>query len=235
MAEQKTKKSKVDPDVFVRRTLIGRKIGMTQIFADDGTVAPVTVVEAGPCIVVQVKSSEGKDGYDAAQIGFEEKKKNVKKPQLGHFEKAGVVPKKRLSEVKLKSRDHGLVPGTELTVDIFEGVKKIDVRGTSKGKGFAGTIKRWHFTRGPASHGSMNVRQPGSIGCSADPSRVFKGTHMPGHMGRNGRTCRNLKLVKIDKKKNLLFIGGSVPGPKGGFVEIMASREKAKKTRPGNS
>ena len=231
MADKKTEKSGIDADVFARRTLLGRKVGMTQVFDDEDSVSPVTLIEAGPCTVVQVKSSKGKDGYDAVQIGFREKSKNIKKPQLGHFKKASVPAYEKLREVRLKKPDHGLAPGVELTVEIFEGIEKVDIQGISKGRGFAGTIKRWHFSRGPESHGSMNVRQPGAIGCSADPSRVFKGTHMAGHMGNKTRTCRNLRLVKIDRERNLLYVRGSVPGPNGGYVQITASRVKAKKTQ----
>ena len=230
MAQQKTEK-KVDPDLFVQMKLLGRKLGVTQVYQEDGTCVPVSVVEVGPCVVVQVKSSNGKDGYDAVQIGYLEKAKNVPKPQRGHFEKAGVKPVHLLFEVKLKSSDHKLKPGTELTVELFDEVKKVNVSGISKGKGFAGTIKRWHFKQGPRSHGSMNIRQPGSIGASADPARVFKGQHLPGQLGAKRATCRNLKLFKIDKESNLLLIEGSVPGPRGGFVEVAASRAKKKKTR----
>lgn len=227
MAEKKKQKSeeKLDPAVFVRRRLLGRKVGMTQIYQEDGSCVPVTVVEAGPCTVVQVKKSNENDNYDAVQIGFAQKKK-VSKPLRGHFEKAGVEPLRLLVELRLRSGGHDLKPGSKLTVDIFEGIKKVDVSGISKGKGFAGTIKRWHFKRGPASHGSMNIRQPGAIGQSADPSRVFKGVHMPGHLGAKRATCRNLKLVKIDQESNLLLIEGSVPGPKGSLVEVAASLVK---------
>lgn len=228
--EEESQPEKVNADVFVSRKLLGRKVGMTQLFIE-GKVVPVTVVQAGPCTIVQVKSSEGKDGYDALQIGFGKKNKNVAKPQRGHFEKAGVEPQQRLREVRVKEGEHGLKPGSKLTVDMFEDVPKVDVSAISKGKGFAGTTKRWHFKLGPASHGSMNIRQPGAIGQSSNPSRVFKGLHMAGHMGARRATCRNLKLVKIDKEKNLLLIMGSVPGPNGCFVEVTASLVKKKRTQ----
>lgn len=230
MAEKTKSQEKIDPAVFLRRKLLGRKVGTTQIFNENGVCVPVTVVEAGPCKVVQVKSAE-KDGYDAVQIGFMQKDKNISKPLRGHFEKAGVEPMHHLAEVRLKDGGHQLLNGTELTVELFEGVEKVDVTGISKGKGFAGTIKRWHFKQGPVSHGSMNVRQPGSIGQSASPSRVFKGIHMSGHMGAKQKTCRNLKLVKIDRDNNLLLIKGSVPGPSGGFIEVSASHTAKAKSR----
>jgi large subunit ribosomal protein L3 len=228
-AEKKTEKTKLDPDVFVRTKLLGRKLGMTQLYEEDGTCVPLCIVEAGPCTVVQIKSSE-RDGYNAVQVGYMEKTKGVPKPQKGHFEKAGVTPTVRLSELKLKHGDHGLKPGSKLTVEIFEGVKSVDVTGIGIGKGFAGTVTRWHFKRGPASHGSMNIRQPGAIGASSDPSRVFKGTRMGGHRGARKTTVRNLKVVRIDADKNQILIKGSVPGPRGAFVEILASHTKKKRT-----
>jgi len=226
--EGKKTVDKINPDIFVRRKLLGRKLGMTQVFDENGICTPVTVIEAGPCNVVQVKSVD-KDGYDAVQIGFSAKTKNVAKPQQGHFEKAGVEAVRYLREVRLKNGEHGLTAGAAINVDIFDGVKKIDVTGISKGKGFAGTIKRWHFKQGPVSHGSMNIRQPGSVGQSSSPSRVFKGLHMSGHLGAKKATCKNLKLVKIDSEKNTILVEGAVPGPKGAFVEVSASLIKKKK------
>lgn len=226
--KKKTQEASVNPDVFERRKLLGRKLGMTQIFEEDGTAVSVTIVEAGPCTVVQVKSRE-KDGYDAVQVGFAPKAKKATKPIRGHFEKAGVEPHQHLREFRLTGGEHGLAPGAEITVGIFEGVDKVDVAAVGKGKGFAGTIKRWHFKRGPASHGSMNIRQPGSIGASADPSRVLKGLHMSGHLGARRATCRNLRLVKIEPEKNLLLIRGAVPGSNGSVVEVSASFIKGKK------
>ncbi len=228
--KKKVQEGGVNPDVFERRKLLGRKLGMTQIYQDDGTAVPVTVVEAGPCTVLQVKSVE-KDGYDAVQVGFSPAGKKTSKPLRGHFEKAGVEPKRHLRELKLTSGEHGLGPGTEITVEIFNDVKKVDVSAVSKGKGFAGTIKRWHFKRGPAGHGSMNIREPGSIGASASPSRVFKGVHMSGHLGAGRATCRNLRLVKIEPEKNLLMIRGAVPGANGAIVEVSASFIKGKKKK----
>ena len=229
MAEKKKKKEmEVNPEVFLRRKLLGRKLGMTQIFQEDGVAVSVTVIEAGPCTVVQVKSDE-KDGYSAVQVGFEEKTKKISKPLKGHFDKSGVNPQKKLCEFKLVSDNHDLKPGSQITVNIFDGVKKVDVSGIGKGKGFAGTIKKWHFTRGPESHGSMNKRRPGAIGQSASPSRVFKGLHMASHLGAKRITTRNLKLVKVDPEENLLLIEGAVPGAVGAFVEVSASRVKQKK------
>ena len=225
--EKKKEKGKeaIDTDVFVRISLLGRKLGMTQVYQDDGTCVPVSVVEAGPCTVVQVKSTE-KDGYDAVQVGYIEKSKGVPKPQQGHFEKAGQHPTRRLRELRLKHGDHGFKPGLKLTADIFSGVKQVDISGVSIGKGFAGTIKRWHFQRGPGSHGSMNIRQPGAIGASADPSRVLKGTRMSGQLGAKKTTVRNLEVVEVDAEKNHILVKGSVPGPRGAFIEILASRSR---------
>lgn len=225
MAEKETKTEEALP--FVRVKLLGRKVGMTQVYKEDGRAIPVTILLAGPCEVVQVKTKE-RDGYDALQLGFEEKKKGVKKPQLENFKKVGVSPKRFLREVRLATGQHSMAPGTKLTVQIFEKTPKVDVAGISKGRGFAGMVKRWHKERGPETHGSMNVRQIGSIGASADPSRVFKGKHMPGHMGAKHCTVKNLKVVKIDPQKNILLVKGAVPGPNGQFLEIQESRRTKK-------
>jgi large subunit ribosomal protein L3 len=192
--------------------LIGKKVSMTQIFTDEGRLVPVTVVHAGPCAVVQVKDAE-KDGYQAVQLGFEEKRKN------GHYEKGGVKPMRVLSEVRFEGKCE-LKPGDTVGAGIFEGVKFVNVTGITKGKGFQGMVKRHHKTRGPESHGSMNVRQPGSIGSSAFPSRVFKGHRMTGHMGHTRCTVKNLEVVKIDKESNIILLKGSVPGPSGGHLLI---------------
>jgi large subunit ribosomal protein L3 len=229
VAKAKKKEEKIDPEVFLRQKLLGRKLGMTQVYEEDGTCVPVTLVEAGPCVVIRVKKSNGADRYNAVQIGFGETAKNLPKPQKGHFEKAGVKLLNHLAEIRLRNAEHGLKPGSQLTVSIFDGVDKVDVSGISKGRGFAGTIRRWHFKQGPTSHGSMNIREPGAVGASSDPSRVFKGQHMAGHLGAKRATCRNLRLLKVEEEKNLLLIEGSVPGPKGGLVEISASRTKGKK------
>jgi large subunit ribosomal protein L3 len=200
--------------------LLGRKLGMTQVFdADDGHVERVTAIEAGPCFVTAIRRAE-RDGYDAVQVGFGEvRERRLQKARLGHLRKAGVGPLKHLCEFR---GDPGeLEVGAELKVDaVFEPGETVKVSGTSKGKGFQGTIKRHNFHRGPASHGSHNVRAPGSIGASADPSRVFKGMRGPGQMGNKRVTQRGLQVVDVRPDDNLLLVRGSVPGPKGTVVEI---------------
>ncbi len=206
-------------------SIIGRKLGMTQIFAADGTVTPVTVIKAGPCVVVQTKTATGKDGYNDVQLGFVEDKpvklKNVSKPMRGHFEKTGggVPPTRILKEVRLTDAPDANV-GDQIKADVFADGDKIDVIGTSKGRGFAGTIKRHNFKRGPMSHGSMNIRQPGSIGQSAYPSRVIKGTKSSGHMGDERVTIKGLTVTKIDVENNLIMIKGAVPGATGSLVIV---------------
>jgi len=198
--------------------IIGTKLGMTQIFdQESGKVTPVTVVEAGPCPVVQVKTPET-DGYTAVQLAFGAvKEKRISKPEAGHLKKAGQGPHRHLVEI----RDaQGLAVGDSVTVESFEPGELIKVSGRSKGKGFAGTIKRHNFSRGPVSHGSHNVRKPGSIGASATPSRVFKGMRMSGHMGDERVTQRGLRVAEVDAERNLLLIAGPVPGSVGGVVEI---------------
>ena len=203
----------------MKKGILGKKLGMTQIFAEDGTLIPVTVVEAGPCSVVQKKTVET-DGYSAVQLGFGEKKeKNVNKPMKGHFAKAGVAVKRYLKEFKLDNADEMNV-GDEIKVDIFEAGEMLDVTGTSKGHGYAGTVKRWGSHRGPMSHGSHYHRGPGSLGACSSPSRVYKGKKLPGHYGVDKVTIQNLDLVKVDVERNLLLIKGSVPGPKGGLLVI---------------
>ena len=208
--------------------IIGRKMGMTQIFAEDGTVTPVTVIKAGPCVVVQTKSAAGRDGYNAVQLGLVEDKpvrlKNVSKPLQGHFEKTGggLPPTRILRELRLTGEPEAAV-GDQVKVDVFADGDKIDVVGKSKGRGFAGTVKRHKFSRGPESHGSMNVRAPGSIGQSAYPSRVIKGTRSSGHMGDARVTVQNLTVAKVDVDNNLLMIRGAVPGPNGGLVIVKKS------------
>lgn len=200
-------------------TILGRKIGMTQVWDEDDNVVPVTVVQAGPCVVSQVKS-EATDGYDAVQIGFGEiKPSRVNKPMKGHFAKAGVEPMRYLREVRVdNASDHKV--GDVVTVADFAEVAAVDVTGTSKGKGFQGTIKRWNFACGPITHGSRNQRKPGSIGQCAYPARVRKGLHMAGHMGDERVTVKNLKLVSVDPEQNLMLIKGAVPGGKNALVQI---------------
>ena len=200
-------------------TILGRKIGMTQVFDENDNVVPVTVVQAGPCVVSQVKT-KANDGYDAVQIGFGDiKSKHVNKPMAGHFAKAGVEPMRYLREVRVENgEEHNC--GDVVSVAEFAEVKSVDVTGTSKGKGFQGTIKRWNFSRGPMSHGSRNQRRPGSIGQCSYPGRVRKGLHMAGHMGNECVTVKNLKLVRIDEEQNLMLIKGAVPGGKNALVQI---------------
>jgi large subunit ribosomal protein L3 len=203
--------------------LLGRKLGMTQVYAADGKVIPVTIVEAGPCTVMQVRSQE-RDGYDAVQLGFEEiRNKLVKKPIRVAAEKAGLAPKRFLREQRLKAPAQQAV-GAVLTVDVFKAGELVDVIGTTKGRGFAGTIKRHNFNRGPKTHGCMNYRQPGSVGSSAFPNRVIKGKRMSGHMGHARETVKNLEIVKVDSARNLLLIKGSVPGHNNGFVQVASAK-----------
>jgi len=200
--------------------LLGKKLGMTQVFdPDDGHVERVTVIEAGPCFVTAIRRAE-RDGYDALQLAFGEKsEKSLSKPRLGHLRKAGVGNLGHLGEFRGDPGEAEI--GNELKVDaVFEKGQTVKVSGVSKGKGFAGTIKRHNFHRGPTTHGSHNVRAPGSIGASADPARVFKGIRGPGQMGNKRVTQRGLEVVDVRADENLLFVRGSVPGPKGSVVEI---------------
>ncbi len=209
--------------------IIGRKVGMTQIFAEDGTVTPVTVIKAGPCVVVQKKTSGGRDGYNAVQLGLVEDKpikvKNVTKPLQGHFEKTGggIPPTRILREVRMDVEPEANI-GDQILVDQFADGDAIEVVGKSKGRGFAGTIKRHNFARGPESHGSMNVRAPGSIGQSAYPSRVIKGTRSSGHMGDARVTVRGLTVAKVDVENHLLMVRGAVPGANGSLVVVKKSK-----------
>ncbi|MBO8131441.1 MAG: 50S ribosomal protein L3 [Candidatus Marinimicrobia bacterium] len=200
--------------------ILGKKIGMTQIFTEDGQAVPVTVIEAGPCKVVQVKTKEN-DGYDAVQLGFEHKKERlVNKPLLGHFKKAGVVPFRYLREFRDFDNEY-CEPGKEVTVDVFTEGDIIKVTGTTKGKGFQGVVRRHGFGGGPRTHGqSDRTRAPGSIGASSFPSRVIKGLRMAGRMGGKKVTVKGLTILKIDKENNLLFVKGSIPGPRNGLVII---------------
>jgi large subunit ribosomal protein L3 len=208
--------------------IIGRKVGMTQIFAEDGTVTPVTVIKAGPCVVVQTKSAAGNDGYNAVQLGLVEDKpiklKNVSKPMRGHFEKTGggVPPTRVLKEIRLTGEPDATI-GDQVKVDVFTDGDKIEVIGKSKGKGFQGTIKRHNFHRGPESHGSMSVRAPGSIGQSAYPSRVIKGTRSSGHMGDARVTVKGLTVARVDVENNLIMVRGAVPGANGSLVVVKKS------------
>ncbi|MBQ9624989.1 MAG: 50S ribosomal protein L3 [Clostridia bacterium] len=203
----------------MKKAILGKKIGMTQVFTEDGLVVPVTVVEAGPCAIVQKKSME-KDGYEAVQVGFGTiKEKNVNNPLKKHYAKAGVQPCRYLREFKLEGMEE-LEVGGEIKAEIFTDGEMVDVSGTSKGKGYAGTIKRYNHHRGPMTHGSKFHRAPGSLGACSTPSRVFKGHKMPGQMGNVKVTTQNLQIVKVDAERNLLLIKGSVPGAKGGLVIV---------------
>ena len=215
--------------------IIGRKIGMTQLFAEDGRVTPVTVIKAGPCVVVQKKSAAGADGYNAVQIGLVDERppklKNVTKPMRGHFEKTGggVPPTRILKEFRLEESSSETNVGDKILVDQFAEGDVVHVVGRSKGRGFAGTVKRHHFDRGPESHGSMNVRAPGSIGQSAYPSRVIKGMRSSGHMGDARITIKGLTIARVDTENNLLMIRGAVPGANGSVVVVSkADRQKKK-------
>lgn len=197
--------------------LIGKKLGMPQVFNEDGILVPVTVILAGPNVVVQKKTEET-DGYNSLQLGFEDKKDHrTNKPLKGHFKRAGVAPKKHLAEFKNFPED--LNEGDEVNVDIFSEGELVDVTGISKGKGFAGTIKRHNFARGPMTHGSRNHRAPGSIG-AVNAARVFKGQKMAGRMGNDRVTVQNLEVVKVDKDNNLILVKGAVPGAKNSIVYI---------------
>ena len=204
----------------MKKGLIGKKIGMTQIFDEAGNVIPVTVVEAGPCTVTQIKTVEN-DGYQAGQVGFGDVKvSRVNKPMKGHFDKADVAPKKTLKEFRLESID-GIEVGNILKADTFEVGEIVDVKGTSKGHGTAGAIKRWNFSRLRMTHGTgPNHRHAGSLGACSSPSRVFKGKKMAGHYGHETVTVQNLKIAKVDAENNLIAIKGAIPGPKGGIVVI---------------
>lgn len=205
------------------KVILGRKLAMTQIF-DENTIVPITIVEAGPCVIVERKMKK-KNGYNAIQLGFLEAKANrVNKPESGHFRKNEVSPKKYLREIRVNDIAN-LNVRDEIRVDVFEEGDLVDVVGISKGKGFAGVVKRHGFKGGPASHGAGGWRRrPGSIGASADPSRVFKGKKMPGKMGAERKTVRNLKIVGVDKEENLLLIRGSLPGNKGSLLTIKSSK-----------
>ena len=213
----------------MEKAIIGRKVGMTQIFDEKGNVIPVTVIEAGPCTVVQLKSEET-DGYNAVQLGFGEVKEyKVNKPEKGHFAKAGVKPTKHLREFRTCSEcSANYQVGAEVKVDTFAAGEAVDIQGTTKGKGFQGVIKRHGQHRGPMGHGSMYHRRPGSMGPTSTPGRVFKGKKLPGHMGVNTVTIQNLEVVKVDLDKNAILVKGSVPGNKGSILKIRSTVKASK-------
>jgi large subunit ribosomal protein L3 len=198
--------------------ILGKKVGMTQIFTDKGLAIPVTVIEAGPCMVIQKKTPE-KDGYSAIQFGFGEKRERLfTKPLAGHFTKAGIRPLRYLREMLVEDPEVFQI-GQEIKADIFAQGEKVDVVGTSKGKGFAGAIKRHGFHCGPMAHGSKYHRSPGSLGAKG-PARVYKGRKLPGHMGTDRVTVQNLEVIKVDADRNLIAVRGAIPGPKGGLVLV---------------
>jgi large subunit ribosomal protein L3 len=205
--------------------IIGIKLGMTRVFADDGAAVPCTVLQAGPCVVVQRRSKQS-DGYDAVQLGLVEfvKPQRISKPMTGHFKKANVAPMRRLREVRLEESNDDSKVGDRVLVDRFAPGELVDVTGVSKGKGFQGGVKRWHYRGGDATHGSMFHRAPGGIGASSFPSRVWPGQHFPGHMGHERKTIKNLRVVKVDSEENLLLVRGAVPGPRGGYLLIRKSK-----------
>ena len=206
----------------MNKTLVGKKIGMTQVFDETGKVIPVTVIEAGPCIIAQVKTVET-EGYNAIQLGYGEvKESKLTNPEKGHFTKAGLTLKKHLREFRIDDINE-LKVGDELKADVFSVGDKVDIQGISKGKGFQGVIKRHGQSRGPMGHGSMYHRRPGSMGPTSTPGRVFKGKRLPGHMGRVTVTIQNLDVVKVDLNKNVILVKGSVPGAKGSILKIKSS------------
>jgi len=210
--------------------ILGRKVGMTSYFLPDGTCIPVTVIQAGPCTVVQIRTKE-RDGYEAVQLGFEDvPERKVNKPMRGHFERAGVKPKRILKEVPVISLEDVQV-GQEVRVDIFKEGEKVVVTGKSKGRGFAGVMKRWDFSGGPDSHGTTKVhRRPMSSG-PMGPQRVFKGKKMPGHYGNETVTIRGVEVVKVDPERNMLVVKGSVPGPRGGLLVIRKEKREIERLR----
>lgn len=210
--------------------ILGIKLGMTQVFAEDGASIPCTVLQAGPCVVVDRRTKD-KHGYDAVQLGLVEfiKPQRVNRAMTGHFKKAGVAPMRFLGEFRLEESKDETKTGDRVLVDGFAVGEFVDVAGTSKGRGFAGGVKRWHYRGGDASHGSMFHRAPGGIGASSFPSRVWKNQHFPGHMGNVRKTSKNLRVVKIDADENLLLVCGAVAGPAGAYIYIRkAKKSKAK-------
>ncbi len=209
----------------MKKSILARKVGMTQIFNEDGVLTPVTVLQAGPCVVTQVKTAD-KDGYDAVQVGFEDiRKKLVTKGEMGVFDKAGVSPKRFVRELKLENAAE-YAPGQEIKADIFAAGDHIDATAISKGKGYQGAIKRHGQHRGPMKHGSKFHRHAGSNGTSSDPSRVYKGKKMPGQMGNKRVTIQNLEIVRVDADNNLILVRGAVPGPKKSLVTIKETVKK---------
>ena len=209
--------------------LIGKKMGMTQVYDEQGRSVPVTVIQAGACMVVQ-KNTRDRDGYDAVQLGFEDQKEHrVSKPRLAHFKKAGMGPKKHLKEFKMDAEEE-VKEGDVVTAAIFEGISYVDITGVTKGRGFAGVMKRHRMSGGRMTHGGHSKRRPGSIGQCSYPARVAKGQRMPGHMGNVRRTQQNLRVVAVDLEDNILLVEGAVPGPTGAIVLVKKARKKAGKS-----
>ncbi|HEX9545928.1 MAG TPA: 50S ribosomal protein L3 [Acidimicrobiales bacterium] len=207
--------------------LLAKKLGMTQVFTEKGELLPVTVLEAGPCVVIALRAIQ-KDGYGAVQLGFgEAKAKQLTKPVAGHYKKAGVAAHRHVREVRLKA-DASYTIGQALKADLFAAGELVDVTGTTRGKGFSGQHKRHHFGRGPVTHGSHNIKQPGSIGSSSTPSRVYKGMRMAGQLGNAQRTTKHLKVVRVDLDRNLLLVNGDVPGHKNSVVLVRDSNRQPK-------
>lgn len=205
--------------------ILGIKLGMTQVYAEDGTAVPCTVLQAGPCVVVQRRTKD-KDGYDAVQLGLVEfiKPQRVAKPMTGHFKKAGVAPMRLLREIRVEDSKDESKAGDRVLVDGFKVGEYVDVTGVSKGRGFQGGVKRWHYRGGDATHGSMFHRAPGGIGASSFPSRVWPGQHFPGHMGNERTTSKNLRIVTVDAEENLMLVRGAVPGPNGAYIFIRRAK-----------
>ncbi len=205
--------------------LLGRKVGMTQVFDEKGKAVPVTIIQAGPCPVVQKKTAE-RDGYEAIQLGFETqaKKNRVTRPVRGHFDKAQTAYQRFPREIRLRGGEGEFTVGQVLTVGLFAAGDRVRVSGVTKGRGFQGGVKRWNYKGGPMTHGAMFHRAPGSIGASSYPSRVFRGHHLPGHMGAQRATVRGLRVVSVDAENNLVLVEGAVPGPSGGMVTIQKGK-----------
>ena len=215
----------------MKKAILGKKVGMTQIFDETGKVIPVTVIEAGPCTVAQVKTVET-DGYEAIQLGYGDvKESKLTKPEAGHFAKAKLAPKKHLREFRLSEVSYNV--GDEIKADIFAAGEMVDIQGKTKGKGFQGVIKRHGQHRGPMGHGSMYHRRPGSMGPTSTPGRVFKGKKLPGHMGSQIVTIQNLEVVRVDLDKNVILVKGSVPGAKGAILKIKDAVKAAKEKKGG--
>ncbi len=218
----------LDTDGRIMNGLIGKKVGMTQVFDENGHQVNVTALEVGPCVVVQVKS-EASDGYDAVQLGYgSQKKQRLNKPAAGHLEKAGVEPVRVLREFAVDKGEE-VKPGDTVTATLFDGVSHVDVTGVTKGRGFQGVMRRYNFSGGRATHGSGTHRGPGSIGMKVSPARVFKGKKMPGHMGNDRVTAQNLRMVQVRGDDNVILVEGAVPGPSGGLVMVCKAIKKAAK------